>query len=66
MTGGEVLVQEGVLEVEACSGTGYGFCAFSYEHKKGFGLRVISAGEDYHVTSYEIHCGGSGQDRSDG
>lgn len=53
----------GVVELENCSGTGYGFCAFDYRHRKGFGLRIITAGEDYGVTSYSTYCGGRPSDR---
>lgn len=53
----EDLKKQGVVEVEACAGTGFGYCAFNYEHKKGFGLRVISAGDDPNVIGYEAHCG---------
>jgi hypothetical protein len=55
-TGAEDLIRQGVREVEACSGTGYGFCAFNYGHKNGSRLRVVSAGEEYRVTSYEASC----------
>ena len=61
---GEALYRRGVIEVEACSGTGYGFCAFNYRHKKGFGLRIISAGEEYGVMSYEAYCGRPKRHRS--
>ena len=55
-TGGEDLVRRGVTEVESCSGTGYGFCAFNYRHRKGFDLRVITMGEGYGVTSAAVEC----------
>lgn len=60
MTG---LFEQALPEVEACSGTGYGFCAFNYKHAKGFGLRVISVGEEYRVYGSTPYCSGSWQDR---
>lgn len=50
------LFRKGVIEVESCAGTGYGFCAYDYIHPKGLGLRVISMGEGYSVTGYEAVC----------
>lgn len=52
----EDLKAEGVVEVEACAGTGYGFCKFNYVHSKGFGLEVISAGDDPNVIGFEAYC----------
>jgi hypothetical protein len=66
MSGGEELFRQGVFEVEACSGTGYGFCAFNYESKKGFGLRVISMGEEYGVIGWTPYCSGKWRDRLPG
>ena len=58
------LVGQGVIEVEACSGTGYGFCAFNYRHKKGFGLRVTTMGEEANpVIGYEADCDSAKPDR---
>jgi hypothetical protein len=54
--GGERLVRQGVPEVQTCSGTGYGFCSFNYRHRKGFGLNVVSMGEDDQVISVEPSC----------
>ena len=62
-SGGPFLFPPGVAEVEDCSGTGYGFCAFNYRHKKGFGLRVISMGEEFSVVGYSPYCSGSWKDR---
>lgn len=61
MTGSEDLIQQGVIEMLYCSGTGYAFCGFNYKHRKGFRLSVATMGEDYGVTSYSIGCPGSGQ-----
>ena len=47
----------GVIEVESCSGVGYGFCGFNYRHKKGFGLGVVTTGDGYPVISYGAQCG---------
>ena len=57
------IVPPGVVEVEDCAGTGYGFCAFNYRHRKGFGLRVISMGEEYSVEGYSPYCSGMWKDR---
>ena len=59
MFGGEELFKQGVVEVQDCSGTGYGFCGFNYRHRKGFTLSVRSMGEDYAVDGYSVHCGHS-------
>lgn len=57
-SGAEDLDRQGVVEAQACSGTGYAFCAFSYRHRKGYGLSVTSMGEEYRVTKLDASCTG--------
>ena len=52
----EVLRKQGVVEVEYCSGTGYGYCGFNYVSRKGFRLAVTSAGDDPNVIDYRVDC----------
>lgn len=52
----EDLRKQGVLEVEVCSGTGYGYCVFNYANRKGFRLVVTSAGDDPNVIDYGVNC----------
>lgn len=40
------LARNGVPEVQTCAGTGYAFCTFTYRHRNGAGLRVITMGEE--------------------
>jgi hypothetical protein len=53
------LAEKGVTEVESCSGTGFGFCAFDYK-RAGATLSVITVGdgEDPGVSDYRTRCGG--------
>lgn len=51
------LAQDGVVETASCAGTGYGYCGFSYHHRKGFDLSVVSTGEDHQVTRLDVSCG---------
>lgn len=47
----------GVIEVDSCSGTGFGYCAFDY--RKGTAtLGVITVGEDEYpsVSHYSVRC----------
>lgn len=50
------LRKEGVVEVEVCSGTGYGFCAFNYTNTRGFRLGVTTAGDEPTVIDYQVNC----------
>lgn len=50
------LAASGVPEVQACSGTGFGFCSFSYGRVDGAQLGVITVGDDYRVSSYSVTC----------
>lgn len=52
----EDLRKQGVVEVELCSGTGYGYCIFNYANAKGFRLVVTSAGDDPLVIEYRVNC----------
>ena len=54
----EELKGRGVVEVEACAGTGWGPCRFNYEHSKGVTLVVVTRGEDSNppVISAEASC----------
>lgn len=47
----------GVIEVESCSGTGFGYCSFDYE-RAGAALSVTTAGdnEDPSVSDYAVKC----------
>ena len=49
------LAKRGVVEAEACSGTGVGYCAFAYRGPAGV-LGVTTAGDDNHVVYYEVAC----------
>ena len=51
------LVRRGVPEVEDCSGTGFGFCAYSYGGAAGT-LSVTTAGDDDlpAVAGYSVRC----------
>lgn len=47
---------QGVVEVEICSGTGYGFCLFNYKNGRGDSLGVRSAGDGPRVIDYQVGC----------
>ncbi|MCG0456675.1 hypothetical protein L6R44_11210 [Enterobacter cloacae complex sp. ECC445] len=47
---------EGIVEVDSCSGTGFGFCSFNYQREGGISLNVITMGDDYTVTDYSANC----------
>ncbi|MBP0580053.1 PASTA domain-containing protein [Labrys sp. LIt4] len=51
------LVKLGVVEAEACSGTGLGYCSYNYRSEAGT-LSVTTAGDnDYpSVTDYAVKC----------
>jgi hypothetical protein len=52
------LVRRGVPEVEDCSGTGFGFCGYTYRGAAGT-LSVTSVGDDDSpaVSGYQARCG---------
>ena len=51
------LVKLGVIEAEACSGTGLGYCSYNYRGEAGT-LSVTTAGDnDYpSVSDYDVKC----------
>ena len=62
---GEIFWKRGYREVESCSGTGLGNCAFLFKDAYGNQLRVVTAGEEdpkqksfARVTSYKFVCDG--------
>jgi hypothetical protein len=54
-SGAERLTRQGVIEAQACSGTGVGYCAFRYEGAAGT-LGVTTVGEYDRVMSYSLEC----------
>lgn len=57
---GKALVKRGIVEVEACSGTGVGYCAFNYRSPAGV-LRTITVGGDpepanNNLVRYGVTC----------
>lgn len=60
---GPLFWKRGYVELEACSGTGVGACAFLFEDAYGNHLRVATAGEELpkqkayaRVTSFRFVC----------
>jgi hypothetical protein len=53
------LVKRGILEVESCSGIGFGYCSFRYKGPAG-DLQVTTVGDDDlpDVSGYRVGCGG--------
>lgn len=51
------LVKRGILEVESCSGTGFGYCSFLYRGSAGT-LSVTTVGDDDlpGVSGYSVEC----------
>ena len=53
------LVRHGVIEVDDCSGTGFGFCAFAYRGATGtLSVTTVGDAEMPQVASYGVECGG--------
>lgn len=51
------LVERGILEVESCSGTGFGFCSFSYRGSAGtLSVTTVGDGEFPSVSGYGATC----------
>ncbi|TDN54833.1 hypothetical protein EC843_101891 [Buttiauxella sp. JUb87] len=50
------LNDEGVTEVNSCSGTGFGFCNFDYKREGGASLNVMTVGDDFTVSDYGADC----------
>ncbi|WP_157914171.1 hypothetical protein [Methylorubrum populi] len=60
------LIERGAIEVEACSGTGFGFCSYGYERPEAtLSLVTVGDADDPAVSSYDLRCrlGGSGPPR---
>ncbi len=51
------LIARGVVEVEACSGTGFGFCSYGYERPEAtLSLVTVGDADDPAVSSYDPRC----------
>lgn len=55
----DALVARGITEVDSCSGTGFGFCAYGYTSPQA-SLSVVTVGddEDPTVSGYSVECDG--------
>lgn len=51
------MAQNGLLEAQTCSGTGVGYCAWTYRSTAGL-LHVITVGSDFEpaVVGYNVEC----------
>jgi len=49
------LREMGISEVDGCSGTGFGYCGFSYNNA-GHSLSVTTVGDTPSVLSYDVKC----------
>jgi hypothetical protein len=54
------LEARGVVETQACSGTGFAYCAFAYERPDGASLGLTTIGEHFGVVGYDVACGPEG------
>lgn len=50
------LPEDGVIEMENCSGTGFGLCRFAYARASGETLGVVSMGETHAVSGFSVTC----------
>lgn len=51
------LVERGILEVESCSGTGFGYCSFGYRNSAGtLSVTTVGDGEFPSVSGYGATC----------
>ena len=51
------LIERGVVEVEACSGTGFGFCSYAYARPEAtLSLVTVGDADDPVVSSYDPRC----------
>lgn len=51
------LIERGVIEVEACSGTGFGFCSYGYERPEAtLSLVTVGDADDPAVSRYDLRC----------
>ncbi|MGL3821721.1 hypothetical protein [Sphingopyxis sp. R3-92] len=49
--------KQGVVEVESCSGTGYGFCSFQYaQGSRTLGVTTVGESPDDFVSFYSVSC----------
>jgi hypothetical protein len=52
------LAKAGVVEVESCSGTGFGFCRFAYRSAAGrLDVTTVGDGDMPSVFDYSARCG---------
>lgn len=52
------LVEKGVVEVDSCSGTGFGYCAYDYTRTDArLAVTTVGDGEDPTVSDYSVSCG---------
>ena len=52
----EELRSKGIIEGDACSGTGFGFCEFSYKRESGASLNITTVGDDFMIANYGVTC----------
>lgn len=53
------LAKRGVVEVETCSGTGFGYCSFRYRSSAGrLSVTTVGDAEFPLVSAYDLRCGG--------
>lgn len=51
------LARRGAVEVEACSGTGFGFCSYGYERPEAtLSLVTVGDADDPAVSRYDVRC----------
>lgn len=51
------LIERGILEVESCSGTGFGYCAYCYRGPAGtLSVSTVGDGEFPTVSGYDVTC----------
>ncbi|PXW63791.1 hypothetical protein [Methylobacterium sp. B4] len=51
------LMKRGVVEVDGCSGTGFGYCSYGYESPAAIlSLATVGDADDPAVSSYDVRC----------
>ena len=51
------LMKRGVVEVDGCSGTGFGYCSYGYESPAAtLSLATVGDADDPAVSSYDVRC----------
>ena len=56
-TGQAELIKRGMIETQACAGTGFAFCEFRYTSPAGKLVLTTAGEEDYpRVTNYDVTC----------